>query len=161
AAAGELLRQRPARRDVGRLARRLRRLLRHDRRAGLCLGQRRRKLERKRSRFPPPPFGPGPDTLMILLPFPAHLRAFTQAGREVEIEVSGPVTQRTVLDALETRYPVLRGAIRDYGTQQRRPLVRFFACKQDLSHETPDTPLPDEVAIGREPFLIVGAIAGG
>jgi molybdopterin synthase sulfur carrier subunit len=98
---------------------------------------------------------------MIRVQLPAHLRTLTKAGREVEVEVDGPVTQRAVLDALETRYPVLRGAIRDYTTQQRRPLVRFFACKQDLSHETPDTPLPDEVARGREPFLIVGAIAGG
>jgi molybdopterin converting factor small subunit len=92
---------------------------------------------------------------------PAHLRTLAKSGREVEIEVTGPVTQRSVLDALEARYPVLRGAVRDHATKQRRPLVRFFACQQDLSHETPDAPLPEAVAAGREPFMIVGAIAGG
>ena len=80
---------------------------------------------------------------------------------DVELQVEGPVTQRTVLDALEARYPMLRGTIRDHVTQQRRPLVRFFACEQDMSHESPDAPLPDAVAMGAEPFLIVGAIAGG
>jgi len=79
----------------------------------------------------------------------------------VELDVQGPVTQRSVLDAIETGYPMLRGTIRDHGTQRRRPFVRFFACEQDLSHEPPDTPLPDAVAAGTEPFLIVGAIAGG
>jgi hypothetical protein len=98
---------------------------------------------------------------MIRVQLPAHLRTLAKSGREVEIEVAEPVTQRTVLDALESRYPVLRGAIRDYGSLQRRPLVRFFACKQDLSHDPPDTPLPEEVVVGREPFMIVGAIAGG
>jgi len=98
---------------------------------------------------------------MIRVQLPAHLRTLSKVGREVELEVNEPVTQRTVLDALETQYPVLRGAIRDHTTQKRRPLVRFYACKQDLSHETPDTPLPGEVVSGQEPFMIIGAIAGG
>jgi len=82
-------------------------------------------------------------------------------GREVEIEVDGAVTQRSVLDALEARYPMLRGTIRDHGTEQRRAFLRFFACEEDLSHEPPDSPLPAAVASGAEPFLIIGAIAGG
>jgi sulfur-carrier protein len=92
---------------------------------------------------------------------PAHLRTLARVGGEVEVEVAGPVTQRSVLDALETCYPMLRGTLRDHVTEQRRPYVRFFACEQDLSHEPPDAPLPDAVASGAEPFLIVGAIAGG
>jgi hypothetical protein len=84
-----------------------------------------------------------------------------QADREVELDVTAPVTQSSVLDALEAKYPTLRGTIRDRGTQQRRPLVRFFACGQDLSHDPPDTPLPEAVVAGAEPFLIVGAMAGG
>ncbi|MBA3337595.1 MAG: MoaD/ThiS family protein [Chloroflexia bacterium] len=98
---------------------------------------------------------------MIRVVLPQHLRTLARVEREVEIQVDGPVTQRTVLDALETAYPVLRGTIRDNATQQRRPLVRFFACEQDLSHESPDTPLPDPVARGAEPFLVIGAMAGG
>ncbi len=98
---------------------------------------------------------------MIRVVLPQHLRTLAKTGREVEVDVEGRVTQRSVLDALEARYPVLRGAIRDHVTQRRRPLVRFFACQQDLSHESPDAPLPDAVATGAEPFLIVGAIAGG
>ena len=98
---------------------------------------------------------------MIRVVLPQHLRTLARVEREVEIQVEGPVTQRTVLDALETAYPVLRGTIRDNATQQRRPLVRFFACEQDLSHESPDTPLPDPVARGAEPFLVIGAMAGG
>jgi hypothetical protein len=92
---------------------------------------------------------------------PAHLRTLAKSGREVTVDVEGRVTARAVLDALEARYPVLRGAIRDHVTQQRRPLVRFFACERDVSHEPADAPLPDAVAAGAEPFLIVGAIAGG
>jgi sulfur-carrier protein len=92
---------------------------------------------------------------------PAHLRTLAGAQAEVELSVAGPVTQRAILDALETLYPALRGTIRDYATQQRRAFVRFFACAQDLSHESPDTLLPSEVAEGTEPFMIVGAIAGG
>jgi sulfur-carrier protein len=98
---------------------------------------------------------------MIRVILPQHLRTLANVGREVQIEVAAPVTQRTILDALEAQYPVLRGAIRDHVTQRRRPLVRFFACEEDLSHESPDAPLPAEVAAGREPFFIIGAIAGG
>ena len=98
---------------------------------------------------------------MIRVRLPTHLRRLAGSGAEVTVEVSGPVTQRTVLDALETRYPMLRGTIRDQVTQQRRPFVRFFACQEDLSHDSPDALLPDAVAAGSEPFLVVGAIAGG
>lgn len=98
---------------------------------------------------------------MIRLVLPAHLRMLARVEGEVEIQVEGPATQRSVLDALEAGYPVLRGTIRDHGTQQRRPFVRFFACEQDLSHEPPDAMLPDAVATGAEPFLVIGAIAGG
>ena len=98
---------------------------------------------------------------MIRVVLPAHLRTLARVGREVEIRVEGPATQRAILDALEAAYPVLRGTIRDHATQRRRPLVRFFACAQDLSHESPDAPLPDPVATGIEPFLVVGAMAGG
>jgi molybdopterin converting factor small subunit len=98
---------------------------------------------------------------MIRVMLPAHLRSLAQADRVVELEVEGPVTQRAVLDALEAAYPVLRGTIRDTVTRQRRPLVRFFAGKQDLSHELPDAPLPTPVATGDEPFLVIGAMAGG
>ena len=98
---------------------------------------------------------------MIRVELPAHLRTLARVDREVQLEVEGAATQRSVLDALEARYPVLRGAIRDHLTQQRRPFLRFFACQEDLSHEPPDAPLPDEVTSGKEPFLIIGAIAGG
>lgn len=98
---------------------------------------------------------------MIRVMLPAHLRMLAQLKGEALVLVEGPVTQRSVLDALEAKYPMLRGTIRDHGTQQRRPFVRFFACEEDLSHEQPDTPLPDAVVSGTEPFMIVGAIAGG
>jgi len=98
---------------------------------------------------------------MIRVVLPAHLRTLAKIGGEVELEVKGPITQRSVLDALEARYPVLQGTIRDHVTQQRRAFVRFFACQEDLSHESPDAVLPDAVASGAEPFLVVGAIAGG
>jgi molybdopterin converting factor small subunit len=98
---------------------------------------------------------------MIRVKLPAHLRKLAQVDGEVQLEVVGRPTQRLVLDALEARYPVLRGAIRDGSTHQRRAFVRFFACEEDLSHESPDTPLPDRVAQGTEPLLIVGAMAGG
>jgi molybdopterin synthase sulfur carrier subunit len=98
---------------------------------------------------------------MIRVVLPAHLRTLARVNGEVELNVEGRVTQRSVLDALEARYPTLRGTVRDHVTQQRRPFVRFFACEQDLSHESPDAPLPDAVVKGTEPFLIVGAIAGG
>lgn len=98
---------------------------------------------------------------MIQVILPQHLRNLAQTGRLVEIEVAEPVTQRAVLDALEATYPVLRGTIRDHSTQKRRSLVRFFACKKDLSHDPPDSPLPDAVVKGEEPFVIIGAMAGG
>jgi molybdopterin synthase sulfur carrier subunit len=98
---------------------------------------------------------------MIRVTLPPHLRKLAQIDGEVKLDCAGPVTQRTVLNALEARYPMLRGTIRDHVTQRRRAFVRFFACGEDLSHETPDTPLPDAVAKGAEPFMIVGAIAGG
>jgi len=98
---------------------------------------------------------------MIKVVLPAHLRTLAQVSGDVELEVKGAVTQRSVLDALEARYPMLQGTIRDHVTQQRRAFVRFFACEEDLSHESPDAPLPEAVAAGTEPFLVVGAIAGG
>jgi len=98
---------------------------------------------------------------MIRVVLPAHLRTLARVDGEVTLDVMGEVTQRSVLDALEARYPMLRGTIRDHGTFKRRAFVRFFACEQDLSHESPDGPLPDAVATGTEPFLIVGAMAGG
>jgi len=98
---------------------------------------------------------------MIRVVLPAHLRSLARVEGEVDLPVEGEVTQNSVLDALEARYPVLRGTIRDQVTHQRRPFVRFFACQEDLSHDSPDTPLPDAVARAEEPFLVVGAIAGG
>jgi molybdopterin synthase sulfur carrier subunit len=98
---------------------------------------------------------------MIRVVLPAHLRTLARVDGEVALDVKGPVTQRSVLDALEARYPMLRGTIRDHVTHQRRPFVRFFACEEDLSHESQDAPLPEAVAAGAEPFHIVGAMAGG
>jgi sulfur-carrier protein len=98
---------------------------------------------------------------MIRVVLPAHLRSLARIDGEVELDVTGQVTQCTVLDALETRYPVLRGTIRDHDGGRRRAFIRFFACEQDLSHDQPDAPLPDQVAAGAEPYLIVGAMAGG
>jgi molybdopterin synthase sulfur carrier subunit len=98
---------------------------------------------------------------MIRVALPFHLRNLAQVGNEVELDVPPPVTQGSVLDALEAKYPMLRGTIRDYVTKQRRPFLRFFACQEDLSHESPDALLPDAVANGTEPYLIIGAIAGG
>jgi hypothetical protein len=98
-------------------------------------------------------------TIRVILPF--HLRNLAHVGSEATLEVEGTVTQRSVLDALEGRYPMLRGAIRDHDTLQRRPFLRFFACEEDLSHNPPDAPLPDAVASGKEPFIVIGAIAGG
>jgi molybdopterin synthase sulfur carrier subunit len=99
--------------------------------------------------------------MTIRVTLPQHLRTLANVGFEVAIEVEGPITQRSVLDTLEARYPMLRGTIREHGTQQRRPFLRFFACEEDLSHELPDAPLPDAVASGAEPFIFIGAIAGG
>lgn len=100
-------------------------------------------------------------SVRVILPY--HLQNLARSGAEVQVEVveDGALTQRQVLDALEARYPVLRGTIRDHGTLKRRPFLRYFACEEDLSHESPDAPLPDDVARGREPFMVVGAIAGG
>ena len=98
---------------------------------------------------------------MIRVLLPAHLRTLAKTGPEVSLELAGPVTARAILDALEARYPMLRGTIRDHSTLERRPFLRFFACEQDLSHEPPDASLPDAVASGAEPFIIIGAIAGG
>jgi hypothetical protein len=98
---------------------------------------------------------------MIRVVLPAHLRTLAKVGGEVQLKLEGPITQRAVLDALEARHPMLRGTIRDHATQRRRAFVRFFACKEDLSHESPDAPLPDAVAAGVEPFVILGAMAGG
>jgi sulfur-carrier protein len=98
---------------------------------------------------------------VIRVIIPQHLRTLAHVGSEVELELDGPVTLRSVLDALESRYPMLRGTIRDQVTQQRRPFLRFFACEEDLSHQPPDAPLPEAVASGKEPFIIIGAIAGG
>ena len=98
---------------------------------------------------------------IIRVALPYHLRNLAHVGTEVQLDVAAPVTQRSVLDALEKRYPMLRGAIRDHVTLQRRPFLRFFACEQDLSHDPPDTPLPEAVVSGKEPFIVIGAIAGG
>ena len=99
--------------------------------------------------------------MTIRVELPQHLRTLAHVGYEVQLQVDGPATQRSVLDALEARYPMLRGAIRDHLTLERRPFLRFFACEQDLSLQSPDAPLPDAVACGKEPFLVIGAIAGG
>jgi hypothetical protein len=98
---------------------------------------------------------------MIRVLLPQHLQVLASAPREVKVEVAGPVTQRTILDALEAKYPALNGTLRDHVTQKRRAMVRFFACQEDLSNESPDAPVPEKVANGQEPFIIIGAIAGG
>jgi molybdopterin synthase sulfur carrier subunit len=98
---------------------------------------------------------------MVRVKLPVHLKTLSQADAEVELEVNGKVTQRSILDALEAKYPMLKGTVRDHNTGQRRPYLRFFACQEDLSHESADAPLPDAVASGAEPFLIIGAISGG
>ena len=98
---------------------------------------------------------------MIRVILPAHLRTLASVDREVQLDVAAPVTPTSILDALEARYPMLRGTMRDHVTRQRRPLVRFFACGEDISHDPPDSPLPADIALGKEPFFIIGAIAGG
>jgi sulfur-carrier protein len=103
----------------------------------------------------------GPPTATVRVELPFHLRTLAEVSREVSVEVKGPVTQRSVLDALEARFPVLRGTIRDHATRERRAFLRFFACEEDWTHEPPDSPLPQAVASGKEPFSVVGAIAGG
>ena len=160
-AAKQLLRERPARCDGGRFARFVRRLFRHHWRPGLRVVRRRRQLGSDRSGSSGCSVGRGSDAPMIVVVLPPHLKTLAQVDGDVQIEVKGEVTQRSVLDALETRYPMLCGTIRDHVTQERRPFLRFFACEEDLSHESPDAPLPAAVASGAEPFFIVGAIAGG
>src|SRR5947207_15633131 len=127
-------------------------VFRHHRRAGLCLGRLRRHME---SHCPGPSrraVRRGPNTAMIRIILPPHLRTLARVGAEVTLDVEGPVTQRSVLDALEARYPMLRGTIRDQLTKLRRPMLRFFACEEDLSNESPDSPLPEPIASGAEPF---------
>src|SRR5690606_40739209 len=123
--------------------------------------RRRRQLGADRARPARGALGRGPDAAMIRVVLPPHLRTLARVDGEVRLGVEGPATLGTVLDALEARYPVLRGTIRSHGTGRRRPFIRFFVCEQDLSHEPLDTPLPEPVAAGREPFLVVGAMAGG
>src|SRR5881392_46634 len=160
-AAGALLRERTPRRDVGRRPRSRRRLLRHDRRPGLRVTGRRRQLDGDRARPARSALGRGPDVAVIRVVLPQHLRTLARVDGEVSLDVEGPPTQRTVLDALEASYPVLRGTIRDHGTAKRRDFIRFFACGQDITLEPADEPLPDEVTSGVEPFRVVAAMAGG
>src|ERR1700736_873945 len=161
AAAARLLRQRPARCDGRRRARLVRRVLRHDRRSGVRVARCRRELGADRARSPGRALGRGADAAVIRVVLPQHLRTLARVTGEVSFDLAGPTTQSAVLDALEASYSMLRGTIRDHFTRRRRPFVRFFACGEDLSHELPDTPLPDAVATGSEPLLIVGAMAGG
>jgi sulfur-carrier protein len=98
---------------------------------------------------------------MVRVILPTHLRSLAHVGSEITLEITGPVTQRSILDALEARYPMLKGAIRDHGTLQRRAFLRFFACEEDLTHQPPDAPVPEAVSSGKEPFIVIGAIAGG
>src|SRR5262249_14854316 len=135
---------------------------RHDRRPGLRVARRRRQLDAHRAASAGRRRGRGPDAAMtVRVVLPSHLRTLARVDHEVKLDVAGVVTQRSVLDALEARYPMLRGTIRDQVTHQRRAFVRFFACEEDVSHESVDAPLPEAVATGAEPFLVVGAMAGG
>src|SRR5207244_8402130 len=127
----------------------------------LCLARCGRQLGSHRARSSARAVRRGADAGMIRVVLPPHLRKLAQVDREVKLDVAGPVTQRAILDALEAAYPMLRGTIREHDTHRRRPFVRFLACEQDLSHEADDAPLPDAVANGAEPFLVVGAMAGG
>src|ERR1700704_472639 len=139
----------------------MRRVLRYHGRAGVRIRGRRRQLVSDRPRSSTGALGRGADAAMIRVVLPYHLRTLAGVGREVTLDAGGEVTQRSVLDALEASYPMLRGTIRDHVTQERRPSIRFCACEQDLSHESPDTTLPSEVVSGQEPFIVLGAIAGG
>ena len=160
-AATRLLRQRVARGDGPRFAGFVRRVCRHHRRAGVRVGGCRRQLGSHRARSSGCVVRRSSDAPMIRVELPAHLRILARVDGEVKIDLKGEATQRSILDALEASYPMLQGTIRDHVTQRRRPYVRFFACEEDLSHELPDAPLPQAVATGAEPFLIVGALAGG
>src|SRR6202048_3203407 len=139
----------------------MRHLFRDHRRAGIRFGGCWRQLGAYREGSSGGTFRGGSDPAMIRVVLPPHLRGLAHVSGEVQVDIKGPVTQRSVVDAIEANYPMLRGTIRDHVTQQRRPFLRFFACEEDLSHESPDTALPDAVASGAEPLLIVGAIAGG
>src|SRR5206468_9030896 len=136
-------------------------VLRHHRRASVHVARCRRQLDAHRAGPSGRLVGRGADAAMIRVVLPPHLRTLAQVKGEVQLDVAGPVTRAAVLDALEARYPMLRGTIRDHGSERRRPFLRFFACERDLTHEPPDAPLPDAVAAGAEPFLVIGAIAGG
>src|SRR5262249_5546614 len=153
----ELLRQRPARGDGRRFSRFLRHLFRYDGGPSLCFLGRRRKLDADCARSSSGTFGGSADSAMIRVELPFHLRTLARVEGEVELHLQGEITLGSVLDALEQRYPVLRGTIRDQVTKKRRPFLRFFACETDLSHDPPDTPLPGAVVRGEEPFLVVGA----
>ena len=157
----QLLRQRTSRCHGRGFTRFLRRVFRHHRRAGVRVGRCRRQLDAHCFPFTGGGFRRGADAGMIRILLPHHLRTLAQVGGEVKLAVEGLATQRSVLDALEARYPVLRGTIRDHVTHKRRPMLRFFACQEDLSNEPPDAPLPEAVVTGIEPFWVVGAIAGG
>src|SRR5437588_8350283 len=161
AAATGRLPQRATRRDVGRFARSLWDLLRDERRPGIRIGRLRGQLDAHCPRPAGRPLGRGSNTAVIRVVLPTHLRRLAQVGGEVQLEVPGQPTQRSVLDALEASYPMLRGTIRDQVSHQRRAFIRFFACEEDLSLEPPDKPLPDAVATGAEPLLVIGAMAGG
>src|SRR5438105_13420260 len=161
AAATGRLPQRAARRDVGRFARSLWDLLWDERRPGIRIGRRRGQLDAHRPRPSGGSVGGGANPAVIRVVLPTHLRRLAQVGGEVQLEVQGQATQQSVLDALEASYPMLRGTIRDQVSHQRRAFIRFFACEQDLSLDSPDAPLPDAVATGAEPLLVVGAMAGG
>src|SRR4051794_27100588 len=155
-----LLRERPARCDGDRFPRLLRRLFRDHGRPGVLLARRRRPLGADRARPARRPLRRGADAAMIRVQIPAPLRRLAGAEAEVALDIAGAVTIDSVLDALEAAYPGLKGTIRDHVTRRRRPFVRFFACQEDLSHDPTDAPLPDAVAQGTEPLVILGAIAG-
>src|SRR6185369_5446777 len=140
------------------------RLLRHNWRAGLCIGRLRRHLGPDCSRSSGSAFSGGTDVVMIRtvsVAMPAHLRTLAGVSGDVTVELDGDVTRRSILDALETKYPMLRGTIREHVSGERRPFLRFFACGEDITHKSPDDPLPEEIASGAEPFYVIGAIAGG
>src|SRR5262249_15997476 len=153
-----LLRQRAPGCDGSRPPGLVRRVLRNHRRPGVRVCRRGGFVDADRARLSSRAVRRGPDPAMIRVTLPHHLRRLAQVAEEVQVDVAAPVTQRSVLDALEARYPVLRGTIRDHGTLKRRPFMRFFACEQDLSQDPPDVPLPDAVASGDEPLMVVGAI---
>src|SRR6202171_5336517 len=131
------------------------RLFRHHRRPGLRLRRRRRQLGAHRPGSSGGAFCRGPDAAMIRVVLPPHLKGLAHVTGEVQVDVTSPATEGSVVDALETKYPMLRGTVRDHVTQERRPFLRFFACEEDLSHESPDAPLPDAIASGKEPLLII------